>query len=196
MPEPEFFATPAALRKRLRAAAKAGETELLVGYYKKGSGQPSITWPESVDEALCIGWIDGIRRGLDDERYTIRFTPRKASSIWSAVNIRRAQALIAAGRMQAAGLKAFEARSEQRSRQYSFEQEAAALSSDDERTFRTNKAAWAYWNKQPPGYKKTVSWWVISAKREETRARRLERLIAASAEGERIEFMRPAKKQT
>ena len=181
--EPRFFATAAELRAWLEAH-HADETELLVGYYKKGSGRPSITWPESVDEALCFGWIDGIRRRIDDESYSIRFTPRRARSIWSAVNIKRAGELIAEGRMTPAGLAAFEARSDDRSAIYSYEQRHhAALDDEQERRFRANAAAWEWFQSRPPSWRRTAVYWVTSAKKPETRERRLATLIEDAAAG-------------
>ena len=179
---PIFFPTPAHLRAWFKLH-HATAPELLVGYYKVGSGRPSVTWPESVDEALSVGWIDGIRRSLDAERYTIRFTPRRPGSIWSAVNIRRAGALIAAGRMLPAGQRAFAARKEHRSGIYAYEQRPAALEAQYERVVRRNKAAWAFFEKQPPSYKKTIAWHIVSAKKEETRLARLQKLIAGWEQG-------------
>jgi len=185
---PAFFATPAEFRAWLDEH-HATETELLVGFYKKGSGKPSITWPESVDEALCHGWIDGVRRSLGDEAYTIRFTPRKKRSVWSNVNIRRAGELIAEGRMRPAGLAAFEARTGERSGVYSFEQkdqEKVVFSEAQARQFQADAKAWDFFQAQPPWYRRTATWWVISAKKEETRAKRLATLIADSAAGRPI----------
>jgi len=146
-----------------------------------------MTWPESVDEALCVGWIDGIRKRIDDERYQIRFTPRKPGSIWSAVNIERVRVLTDEGRMKPAGLEAFERRSEEKSRIYSYEQrKSATLSPDDEKLFRKNKAAWAFFEKQPPSYRQKVLWWIGSAKRQETHDKRLAALIEGSEGGKRI----------
>lgn len=181
--DPVFFATQAEWRAWLEAN-HASETELLVGFHKKGTGMPSITWPESVDEALCFGWIDGVRRSLGAESYTIRFTPRKPRSFWSNVNIRRAGELIAEGRMMPAGLRAFEARTGERSGVYSFEQEDQAkvvLSPEMEARFRADAGAWEYFQSRPPWYRRTATWWVISAKKEETREKRLATLIADSA---------------
>lgn len=181
--DPVFFATPAEWRAWLEAN-HASETELLVGFHKKGTGMPSITWPESVDEALCFGWIDGVRRSLGAESYTIRFTPRKPRSFWSNVNIRRAGELIAEGRMMPAGLRAFEARTGERSGVYSFEQEDQAkvvLTPAMEARFRADAGAWEYFQSRPPWYRRTATWWVISAKKEETREKRLATLIADSA---------------
>lgn len=184
--DPTFFATPAELRAWLEAH-HASERELLVGFYKKGSGKPSITWPESVDEALCFGWIDGVRRSLGDDAYTIRFTPRNRRSFWSVVNIRRAGELIAEGRMRPAGLAAFEARTGERSGVYSFEQkDEPAFSEAQAREFQADAKAWDFFQAQPPWYRRTATWWVVSARKEETRARRLATLIADSAAGRPI----------
>jgi uncharacterized protein YdeI (YjbR/CyaY-like superfamily) len=184
--EPAFFATPADFRAWL-AANHADHDEVLVGFYKKGSGRPSITWPESVDEALCVGWIDGVRRRIDDDSYSIRFTPRKPRSIWSAVNTRRAGELIEEGRMTPAGAAAFARRDEQRSGVYSFERrEAAQLDGDQERRFRAAGGAWEWFESQPPWYRRAALHWVVSAKRAETRERRLATLIEDSANGRTI----------
>ena len=189
------FETPAKLRAWLRKNHGAA-AELWLGFYKKGSGKPSVTWPESVDEALCVGWIDGIRKSLGAERYVIRFTPRKAGSVWSAVNIARVRALEAEGRMLAAGRKAFEARRENRSGIYSYEQRSPSLPPAYERLVRKNAAAWKFFDAQPPSYRKAAVWWVVSAKKEETRSKRLGRLIAFSAKSLRIpQFTRPAPKR-
>lgn len=186
MSPPRFFATPAAFRAWLHAN-HARETELTVGFHRKGSGKPSITWPESVDEALCYGWIDGVRRSLDADSYTIRFTPRKPTSIWSNVNIAKVNALLQAGRMMPAGLAAWERRSAEKSGIYSFErQEAAAFDAASQRLFRRNALAWRYFQAQPPGYRRLATHWVVSAKRAETRERRLAILIDHSARGERL----------
>ena len=158
--------------------------ELWVGYYKKSSGEPSITWPESVDEALCVGWIDGIRKSVDEFRYKIRFTPRKPRSIWSAVNIRRVRALDA-GRMRPAGLAAFAARRENRSGIYSYEQRRAELPEPYAGMLRKNRAAWAFFEARPPEFRKQVSWWVVSARKEETRLKRLKKLVDESTRGKR-----------
>src|SRR5918997_864840 len=164
-----FFATPAEFRAWLDAHHNQS-TELWVGFHKKGSGLPSMTWPEAVDEALCFGWIDGVRKSIDETSYAIRFTPRKTRSTWSAVNIRRVQELVAQGRMRPAGLRAFAARTEGRSGIYSYEQrDAVQLGDDDERQFRSNPAAWDFFQAQPPSYRKAAIWWVASAKKEETR---------------------------
>jgi uncharacterized protein YdeI (YjbR/CyaY-like superfamily) len=193
VPQPLFFPTPADFRVWLEAH-HATATELLVGFHKKDSGKPSITWPESVEQALCFGWIDGVRRSLDNAGYTIRFTPRKPTSTWSAINIAKVKELTAAGLMHAAGLKAFEARSDEKSAIYSYEQRhAAQFDPALERRFRANAKAWDFFEQQPPGYRKLSTYWVMSAKQEQTRARRLGRLIADSAQGNRIrELARPA----
>jgi uncharacterized protein YdeI (YjbR/CyaY-like superfamily) len=189
--KPTFFAAPADLRAWL-VENHERESELLVGFHKKATGRPSITWPEAVDEALCFGWIDGIRRSLGDESYTIRFTPRKARSTWSAVNIARAKELVAEGRMRPAGLAAFEARSDDRSAIYAYEQRhGATLAPDDERAFRANERAWDFFQAQPAWYRRNALWWVVSAKREETRARRLRTLIEDSANGRRLRRLTP-----
>jgi len=182
--KPRFFKKPEDFRAWLEKNHDSAK-ELLVGFWKRDSGKPSITWPESVDEALCFGWIDGIRRRIDDESYTIRFTPRAVKSKWSAVNIKRVAELTELGRMKPAGLAAFEKR-DPKSEGYSYERREATLDAAMEKRFRANKAAWTFWEAQPPYYRRTLSWWVISAKREETREKRLEQLIAASAEGRRI----------
>jgi uncharacterized protein YdeI (YjbR/CyaY-like superfamily) len=181
----KFFKSPPDFRKWLEKH-HATTPELWVGYYKKDSGKPSITWPESVDEALCFGWIDGIRKRVDDASYTIRFTPRRPRSIWSAVNINRAQELIRQGRMQPAGQKAFEARTENRSGIYAYEQRQPELVEPYGKKLRQNRAAWKFFEAQPASYRKTASWWVLSAKKEETRLKRLEKLIEDSALGRTI----------
>jgi uncharacterized protein YdeI (YjbR/CyaY-like superfamily) len=187
--ETRFFAKPADFRRWLRANhGKAAE--LWVGFHKKATGRPSITWPEAVDEALCFGWIDGIRKSIDAASYRIRFTPRRPRSIWSSVNVRRAQELIAEGRMQPAGLAEFENRREDRERQYSFEQGNVAFPEEYERRFRENAQAWTWFRQQAPYYQRVATWYVISAKREETRIRRLEKVIGDCEKGERIGVMK------
>jgi uncharacterized protein YdeI (YjbR/CyaY-like superfamily) len=188
-----YFKTPAHFRKWFEKN-QAASNILWVGFYKKDSGRPSITWPESVDEALCFGWIDGIRKSLDETSYTIRFTPRKPRSIWSAINIKRAQELIELGRMHPAGLAAFQSRTEDRSRRYSYEQQGAKLAGEYEKKLKANRKAWTFWSAQPPGYRRTAGWWVMSAKKEETRLRRLDRLIADSASERIISSMARTKK--
>jgi uncharacterized protein YdeI (YjbR/CyaY-like superfamily) len=188
--QPTFFETPDGFRRWLEAHHDS-EPELWVGFHRKGSGRPSLTWPESVDEALCYGWIDGLRRSLDAQSYAIRFTPRRSGSTWSNVNVRRAEELIRDGRMRPAGLRAFEARDPERSGTYSFEQRAAAtLGPEAEARFRAEPEAWRYFEAQPPGYRRTAIWWVVSAKQEATRERRLRTLIEDSAAGRRIAPLR------
>jgi uncharacterized protein YdeI (YjbR/CyaY-like superfamily) len=182
--EPTFFATAADFRRWLHDHHET-VPELLVGFWKKGSGRPSIDWPEARDEALCFGWIDGIRKSLGPDSYTIRFTPRRKGSIWSKVNVARYQALAAEGRMRAAGLRAYE-ENQGRSGFYSYENPQAELTGAETAAFRGNKAAWADWRKRPPGYRKVALHWVTSAKRPETRARRLATLIEDSAAGRKI----------
>jgi uncharacterized protein YdeI (YjbR/CyaY-like superfamily) len=190
--KPSFFPTPAAFRVWLEQHhAKADE--LWVGYYKVGSGKPSITWPESVDEALCFGWIDGLRKRVDDSSYAIRFTPRKPGSTWSSVNIKRAQGLIERALMQPAGLKAYQARKENKSGVYSYEQRSVDLEEPYNGLLKKNAAAWRFFQTQPASYRKAVSWWVLSAKKEETRRKRLEKLTAHSARGERLPEFKPRK---
>jgi uncharacterized protein YdeI (YjbR/CyaY-like superfamily) len=176
----KFFKSPSDFRKWLSTHHDKAD-ELLVGFQKKASGKPSITWPESVDEALCFGWIDGIRRRIDEDGYSIRFTPRKASSTWSTVNTKRAQELIEERRMTPAGQKAFQARKENRSGIYSYEQRSAELVEPYAGKLRRNKAALTFFLSQPPSYRKAANWWVVSAKKEETRVKRLEQLIKLSA---------------
>lgn len=181
----KFFRTPSDLRKWFDKH-HANTQELWIGYYKKGSGKPSITWPESVDEALCYGWIDGLRKSIDEVSYKIRFTPRRTGSTWSAVNIKRAGQLREKGLMQAAGLKAFQALKEYKSGIYSYEQRGDHVVEPYASIFRRNKAAWAFFQAQSPSYRKVANWFIVSAKKEETRLRRLERLIEVSAEGQRL----------
>jgi len=186
MPAPRFFASAAAFRKWLAANA-ASNAELLVGFRKVDSGKPSMTWPQSVDEALCFGWIDGVRKRIDDEAYTIRFTPRKPTSIWSAINIAKFEKLQAEGRMTPAGATAFGHRKDHKSRIYAYEQAAtASLSPAEEREFKRSRAAWNYFEACPPGYRKQMLYRITSAKKPETRASRLATLVAACAAGKRL----------
>ena len=183
---PTFFATPADFRTWLEKNHGSAR-ELLVGFHKKVSRKPSISWPEAVDEALCFGWIDGVRRRIDEGSYTIRFTPRQKRSTWSAVNIERAKELERVGRMQPAGRSAFEARTDDKSAIYSYEQRHnARLDPAQKRELRANERAWDFFNDQPPSYRKAAIWWIVSAKREETKAKRLARLIDDSAHGKTI----------
>lgn len=183
--KPRFFRTPADFRAWLEGY-HATVAELLVGFHKRGTGKPSMTWPESVDAALCFGWIDGVRKRIDEVSYTIRFTPRRATSIWSAVNIRRVKALQELGLMQPAGLKAAKGRKQHKSRIYAYEQRAQRLDPASEKIFRLNPAAWDFFQAQAPSYRKTVCWQIVSAKKAETKQRRLRKLIDASASGRRI----------
>jgi uncharacterized protein YdeI (YjbR/CyaY-like superfamily) len=188
--EPVFFATPAEFRAWLEEN-HATLRELRVGYYKVASGEPSLTWPESVDQALCFGWIDGVRHRLSDEAYAIRFTPRKPTSIWSAINVARVAELTKGGLMRPAGMRAFAARTAERTGIYSFERnEAAKLSKAQEKLLRDNRKAAAFFDAQPPWYRRTATHWVISAKQEGTRARRLAQLIEDSAAGRAIRSLR------
>ena len=183
--KPTFFPTPAAFRKWLETN-HASATELLAGFYKKDSGKPSITWPESVDQALCYGWIDGVRRRIDEVSYSIRFTPRKQISNWSAINIARVAELTRLGLMRPAGLRVFEQRREEKSAIYAYENAVRTLDPAAEKTFRANRKAWQFFNAQAPSYRRVCIYWVTSAKKEETRARRLATLISDSASGERV----------
>ena len=190
--KPTFFETPADFRSWLEKH-HARADELLVGFYKKDSGKPSITWPESVDQALCFGWIDGIRRRIDDISYSIRFTPRRRGSIWSNVNTRRVAELIKEKRMRPAGMKAFEARDAKKTGIYSFERETATLPAEFAKVFRANTKAWKFWEAQPPGYQRLAAYFVTSAKQDETRRRRLDLLIRDSARGVRLAIARPTR---
>jgi len=184
--EPTFFATAAEFRAWLRRHG-ASEPDLIVGFHKVASGLPSMTWPESVDEALCFGWIDGVRSRIDEHSYRIRFTPRRPTSTWSAINIARVEVLQIEGRMAPAGLLAFSRRSETRSRTYAYEQALhAELSPAQRAEFRKHREAWKFFQAQPASYRHKAAWHVTSAKREETRWARLARLIDASASGLRI----------
>jgi uncharacterized protein YdeI (YjbR/CyaY-like superfamily) len=182
--EPAYFATEADFRRWLEAN-HATAPELLVGFWKKGTGKPSIDWPRARDQAFCFGWIDGVRKSLGDEAYTIRFTPRRKGSIWSKVNLERFEALKAAGQMTPAGEQAFEENEGKRG-VYAYERPLSELAAGEERQFRANAAAWADWEKRPPGYRKVVLHWVTSAKKPETRAKRLGVLIESCAAGQKI----------
>jgi len=192
-PKPLFFATPADWRRWLARHHKS-ERELWVGFHKRVTGRPSITWPESVDEALCVGWIDGLRKSLDADTYMIRFTPRRSGSNWSLVNVNRVKALIQEGRMKRAGAKAFDARKDDKT-VYRFEQQRnqARFSRAMVQQFKTDAAAWAFFQAQPPGYRRIAAFYVISAKQEPTRQRRLEILIALSKKQQRIGLLSPSK---
>jgi uncharacterized protein YdeI (YjbR/CyaY-like superfamily) len=184
MPEPTFFATQPDFRRWLEAH-HATAPELLVGFWKKGSGKPSIDWPQARDEALCFGWIDGVRKSLGADSYTIRFTPRRKGSIWSKVNVARYEALTGEGRMTPSGVRAYE-ENKGRSGVYAYENAQKELKPAETRQFRANKAAWADWEQRPAGYRRVVLHWIGSARKPETRARRLAALIDDSAAGRKI----------
>ncbi|HSK17616.1 MAG TPA: YdeI/OmpD-associated family protein [Longimicrobiales bacterium] len=186
---PKFFRDSDQLRAWL-AKHHASRSELWVGLYKKGSGQPSITWPELVDQLLCFGWIDGVRKSVDEKSYANRVTPRRQGSTWSAINLKRARELIDLGLMEPAGRAAYDARDEAKTNRYSFERDQVSLTPEYEAMFRKNRKAWRFFESQPPGYRKTATWWVMSAKREDTRRRRLDVLISDSANGERIGLLK------
>ena len=193
--KPTFFATPSEFRRWLEEH-HATARELWVGFYKKGSRRASISWAEAVDEALCFGWIDGVRKGIDDVSYCIRFTPRKRRSVWSTVNVKRVEELARLGRMHPAGLAAFEERAEERSGIYSYEQEkSVALDEPYARELRANEKASNFFTSQAPWYQRAAAWWVMSAKKEETRRRRLATLIEDSEQGRTVApLTRPGKR--
>jgi uncharacterized protein YdeI (YjbR/CyaY-like superfamily) len=181
----KFFKSPAEFRKWLKTH-HAKVAELQVGFYKTKAPQKGITWPEAVDQALCFGWIDGVRKGIDESRYMIRFTPRRPASIWSSVNLKRVAELSKLGLMQPAGLRAFEGRDAKKAQLYSYERSVSQLSDACVATFRANRVAWEFFNAQAPSYRRAATWWVVSARKEETRQRRLATLIADSARRVRI----------
>jgi uncharacterized protein YdeI (YjbR/CyaY-like superfamily) len=185
MMTPVFFANQADLRKWFEEN-HTKEKELLLGYYKVGTQRPSITWSQSVDEALCFGWIDGVRKSIDEQSYCIRFTPRKVKSIWSAVNIKKVAQLTALGLMQPAGIAIFENRQKDNTNKYSYEIEAVKFEETFDEKFRSNKSAWAFFQSQAPYYQKNATKWVMSAKQEATRLNRLAILIKNSEEGKKI----------
>jgi len=185
MMTPTFFATGADFRKWLENNHDKAD-ELLVGFWKRDSGRPSLTWPESVDQALCFGWIDGVRRRIDDESYSIRFTPRRKSSIWSAINIAKVEQLIKNGLMMPAGLAAYNARKAERSAIYAYENDARELDPEFEKQFRKNKRAWKFFAAQPDWWRRQKAYWLSSAKQEATRVKRLEKLIEACENETRI----------
>lgn len=184
-PKPKHFRTAAEFRRWLERH-HAGEKVLWLGLWKQASGRKGITYAEAVDEALCFGWIDGLARGRDADSYMQRFTPRRAGSVWSAINIAKVERLRKAGRMAPAGLAAFEGRDPKRAGLYSFENRHVTLSSALEKRFRSNRKGWKFFAAQPPGYRRIAAFWVMSAKREETRERRLAQLVEASAAGTRL----------
>lgn len=183
--KPKYFKSPDAFARWLMSHHSSA-AELWVGFFRKSTGNPSITWPESVDEALCYGWIDGIRKTVDDRRYTIRFSPRRSGSNWSQVNIRRARALIKEGRMQPSGMQAFKARRASSSERYSYENRPVDLPPRYLKLLRANKKAWSFYRSQAPWYRRTCTRWIMSAKREETKLRRLSTLIEHSANGKPV----------
>lgn len=185
----EFFATPDKFRQWLEKNHST-EKELWVGFYKVNSGIPSITWSASVDEALCFGWIDGIRKSIDEKSYKIRFTPRNPKSIWSAVNIRKIAELTTLGKMTPPGLEAFKKMDGEKAKIYSFEQQNISLDKTFEQKIKANKTAWDFFHSLPPSVKKPTIWWVMSAKREDTKLKRLDTLIQCSEEGQRIPSLR------
>jgi uncharacterized protein YdeI (YjbR/CyaY-like superfamily) len=192
---PTFFETPAKFRAWLQKHHTTAD-ELWVGFYKKTTGKRSITWQQAVDEALCFGWIDGIRKRVDADSYTNRFTPRRRGSFWSAINTRRAAELIAEGRMRPAGRKAFNARDTARTAAHHAVRDNPRLDQAHEREFRANRPAWEFFAAQPPGYRRMMIWFVVSAKRDETRVRRLHQLIALSASKKRLMAMTPAARKS
>ena len=185
--QPVFFATPAKLRAWMKAH-HSNARELLLGLHRKTSGRPSVTYHQALDEALAFGWIDARVKRLNADSYTIRFTPRRKGSYWSRVNTARAKALVAAKRMRPAGLAAFKARDETATRRYSFERETAAFGAAERRRFMAHKKAWAFFQTQPPGYKKLMAFMVMSGRKEATRAKRLKMLIDMSTKGRRWEL--------
>ncbi len=189
--KPVFFTNPTKFRSWL-AVNHGKASQLLVGFHRVGSGKPSLTWPESVDEALCYGWIDGLRKGIDADSYTIRFSPRRPGSFWSKKNIASAKRLIRAGCMRAAGLKAFKARLGEKSGAYSFEQdEIPPFNAAMMKPFKAKKGAWDFFSAQPPGYQKTLRHWVLSAKQAETQLKRLDRIVDMSAQKRRVDLEAP-----
>jgi uncharacterized protein YdeI (YjbR/CyaY-like superfamily) len=190
--KPKFFSSPEQFREWLEKNHDRA-SELLVGFHRKASGKKSITYSEALDEALCFGWIDGVRRNVDETSYSIRFTPRKPKSIWSNVNVRHVERLTKEGRMAEPGLKAYALRDPKRTGIYAFENTPREFSPEYEKKFRANKPAWAFFEKEPPSIRRTCIYWVMSAKKEETRLRRLEQLIESSAKGIRRGVMETKK---
>lgn len=182
-----FFKTPDEFRAWLETNHQ-NEKELLVGFYKKSSGNPSITWPESVDHALCFGWIDGVRKNIDEVSYYIRFTPRKPKGIWSKINVKRIEELTKLGLMMPAGLKAFSERDQKKQGIYAYENEVQQFHKDFEKEFRANKKAWSFYKEQAPWYIRNTTHWVMRAKQETTRLNRLRLLIKDSEKGQRLEM--------
>jgi uncharacterized protein YdeI (YjbR/CyaY-like superfamily) len=183
--KPTFFATQEDFRKWLLINHETA-TELIVGFYKVDSGKPSMSWSQSVDQAICFGWIDGVRKSIDKESYLIRFTPRKSTSIWSAVNIKKVEELTKQGLMQPNGILAFEKRKEHKSKIYAYEKEAVKLSADFEKKFKANRKAWAFFQSLPPSYHRSAIDWIMSAKQDATSIKRLDELINDSEAGRKI----------
>ena len=188
----EYFPTPADLRDWFDANHETAE-DLWLGYWKKGTGRPSVTWTQAVDEALCVGWIDGVLQRIDGERHAQRFTPRRKGSNWSAINVAKVEKLTAEGRMRPAGMRAFEARTPERTGVYSYERGAEALTDEEIARFRANAAAWADWERRPPSYRRGATAWVTGAKQAATRERRMATLIEDSSAGRLIRPMRVAR---
>ncbi|NOS84790.1 MAG: bacteriocin-protection protein [Ignavibacteria bacterium] len=188
----KFFKSQAAFRKWLEKNHNKKD-ELWLGYYKKASGKTSVTYKESLEEVLCFGWIDGISRSIDEEKYCQRYTPRRKGSIWSAVNINKAEELIKNGKMHSSGLNVYKNRDPKKAGLYSFEQKEIKFPPALLKMLKANKKAWGYFSKLPPGYRKTSTWWVISAKQEETRQRRMKTLIADSEACRKIALLTPLK---
>lgn len=191
--KPKFFSTPEKFREWLEQN-HAGTTELLLGFHKKASGKKSITYPEALDEALCYGWIDGVRKNLDETSYTIRFTPRKSRSIWSLVNVRHIERLTKEGRMRPAGIEAYKRRDPKRTGIYAFENRPREFSPEFEKAFRKNKTAWSFFEKQPAGYRRVIVFWVMEAKKEETRIKRFKQLVEVCEKGLRLGQFQPKSK--
>ena len=192
--KPIFFKKQSELRRWFEKNADTA-TELSVGFYRVATGKPSVTWPQSVDEALCFGWIDSVRNSIDEESYTIRFTPRKPTSIWSAVNIKKVTELKKQGLMKPKGLELFNKMDKNKLKTYSFERSLVELSPPYEKKFKANKKAWQFFQQMPPSYRKPVINWIMTAKQEETRLRRLATLIKDSEEGRKIKGMDYPKKK-
>lgn len=190
--KPRFFSSSEEFRQWLEKQ-HASEDELLVGFHKKASGKKSITYAEALDEALCFGWIDGVRRSMNESSYTIRFSPRRSRSIWSLINVKHVQRLQKEGRMHSAGLDAFNQRDPKRTGIYAFENRPRELTPEYEKALRKNKAAWQFFEAQPPGYKRVIAFWILGGKKEETRLRRLQQLIESCAKGERVGLLKSKK---
>jgi uncharacterized protein YdeI (YjbR/CyaY-like superfamily) len=192
--KPKFFKSPVEFREWLQEHHDKSK-ELFVGFYKKSSGKKSITYPEALEEALCFGWIDGVRKKIDAISYSQRFSPRKPKSIWSLINVRHVERLKSEGRMHSAGLEVYALREDKRTGIYSFENRPRELSPEYQKVFQKNKKAWEFFKNQPPYYQRTLSFWVMGAKREETQLRRLQQLIESSAAGKRHGLIDPKAKR-